>query len=43
VRPGKPDGEMPAPLVALLVLAGIGGLAAGGLGVKNHITGRPVV
>lgn len=42
VRPGEPNGEMPRPLIALLVLAAIGGLAAGGMGVKQIVAGRPV-
>ena len=41
VRPGEPDGELPLPLVVVLVLAGIAGLAAGALGVKQLVAGRP--
>ena len=40
VRPGAPDGDVPAPLIALLVLAGIAGLAAGGLSVRNLVLDR---
>ena len=41
VRPGQPDGELPPPLIAVLLVAGIAGLAAGALGAKQLITGRP--
>jgi hypothetical protein len=41
VRPGEPDGELPTPLIIVLVLAGIAGLAAGALGAKQLLTGRP--
>ena len=41
VRPGEPDGELPLPLIVVLVLAGIAGLAAGALGAKQRLTGRP--
>ena len=40
VRPGEPDGELPGPLIVVLVLAGIAGLAAGALGVKQLVTGQ---
>ena len=41
VRPGQPDGELPTPLIAVLLVAGIAGLAAGALGAKQLLTGRP--
>lgn len=41
VRPGEPDGDLPLPLIAVLLLAGIAGLAAGALGIKQLVTGRP--
>jgi hypothetical protein len=41
VRPGEPDGELPLPLIVVLALAGIAGLATGALGVKQLVTGRP--
>lgn len=41
VRPGEPDGELPLPLIVVLVLAGIAGLAAAALGGKQRLRGRP--
>jgi hypothetical protein len=35
VRPGEPEGSLPVPLIVLLVVAGVAGLAAGGLGVRQ--------
>ena len=40
VRPGEPDGELPAPMIAVLLLAGIAGLAAGAAGVRQLLSGR---
>jgi hypothetical protein len=40
VRPGEPDADLPLPLIAVLVLAAIAGLAAGALGVKQLVSGR---
>jgi hypothetical protein len=41
VRPGEPDGEMPAPLLALLIVAGIAGLAGGGMAVWQTVRTPP--
>jgi hypothetical protein len=40
VRPGEPDADLPLPLIAVLALAAIAGLAAGAVGVKQIVTGR---
>lgn len=40
VRPGEPDSEIPPALIVVLVLAGIAGLAAGGLMARQVLTGR---
>ena len=39
VRPGEPDSELPGPLVAVLILAGLAAVTAGALGVKQLVTG----
>jgi len=38
VRPGEPDGELPAPMIVVLVLAGLAAVAAGALGVKQRFS-----
>ena len=40
VRPGEPDSDLPGPLIAVLILAGLAAAAAGGLGVKQILSGR---
>lgn len=39
VRPGEPDSDLPAPLLVVLGLAGLAGAVAGGLGVKQLVSG----
>lgn len=41
VRPGDPNSDLPAPLVVVVVLAGIAALAGTGLGVKQLVVDRP--
>lgn len=41
VRPGDPDGDLPAPLVAVLILAGLATLTGMGLAIKQLVVGRP--
>jgi hypothetical protein len=40
VRPGEPNSDLPGPLIAVLILAGLAAAAAGGLGVKQILSGR---
>ena len=40
VRPGAPDGSLPTPLVAVLVLIGLGVLSAAGWGLKSFVGAR---
>lgn len=39
VRPGEPDSDLPAPLLVVLGLAGLSAAVAGGLGVKQLVSG----
>jgi hypothetical protein len=41
VRPGEADGELPTPLIVLLALVAVAGLAAGALGVKQLLFSGP--
>jgi hypothetical protein len=40
VRPGEPDSDLPGPLIAVLILAGLAAVTAGALGVKQIVSGR---
>ena len=41
VRPGEADGDLPAPVIAFLILAGLAALAAGAATIKQLVVGRP--